>query len=129
MELPTVRKLMGLGWTYCPRCDDNLMIPEGQGWHCPFCGIGLAISKMPPVPPTELMIWSESLTGEEMMREYELLQHRAIKWVEAHKDIPPPKLPWRLVWFIRLGRPVAWLLGCQVMGLRDKKNKEVQSGR
>lgn len=119
MEPPTIRKILGLGWTYCPRCDQNVMVPDGDGWHCPFCGVHMVLSVTVPIP--ELMIWSEPLTGEEVKREYVHLQEKSSKWVKDHKDIPPPRLPRRLRWFNRLVRPLAWLFACQVVGMRDKK--------
>ncbi len=39
MKAPTVREILGLGWTYCPRCETNSMVTEGVGWHCPWCGV------------------------------------------------------------------------------------------
>ena len=125
MEPPTVRKLLGLGWTYCPRCDDNVMVPDGGGWQCPFCGVHVVLTPSMPMP--ELMVWSEPLTGEEVAREQAHLQERAQKWVDAHKDISPPTPPRRLIWFNRLVKPIAWLFDYQVMAVRDKKHKEVTS--
>lgn len=122
MEPPTVRKILGPGWTYCPRCDANSMVKLKDSWHCPWCGITVAVGQPPPIG--EIMVWSEPLTGEEMAREYTHLQAKANAWVEAHKDMPPPKMPERLRWFLRVVRPIAWLFACQVVGVRDKKDKE-----
>ena len=126
MERPTVRKIMGLGWTYCPRCDQDVMVPDGLGWHCPFCGIHLVVAPSAPTP--KMMVWNEALTGEELTRELTHLQAQAQRWVTDHKDMPPPKLLRRLMWFTRLVRPISWLFACQVMAIRDKKDKEVIGG-
>lgn len=124
MEQLTVSKILGPGWTYCPRCDDNVMVPDKATWHCPFCGVTLTVGKLPPLPP-EMMVWSEPLTDEEINREAMHLQAKATAWVEAHKDKPIPRLPRRLVWFNRVVKPLAWLLSCKVVVLLDKKYKEV----
>lgn len=123
MEQPTVSKIMGPGWTYCPRCDANAMVPEGDGWHCPWCGITMSVKNMPPVP-SEMMVWSENLTGEELTREYSQIQRQTTKWVADHKDIPPPRPPRRLQWFMFITKPLAWVFGCRVVALKDKKEKE-----
>ncbi len=58
-----------------------------------------------------------------MTREYVHLQERAQHWVEAHKDDKPPSMPGRLLLFTNLVRPLAWLCGCRVVGLMDKKRE------
>ncbi len=76
----------------------------------------------------EIMVWSEPLTGEELTRELTHIQTQAQEWVVAHRDAQPPRLLKRLTWFTRLVRPIAWLFACQVVGIRDKKDKEVTGG-
>ena len=119
MEPPTLRNILGQGWTYCPRCQAESMVTQKDGWHCPFCGITVILAT-PTVQPSEMMLWSEGLTGDELARETAHIQAQATKWIEAHKDIKPPN---RLVWFSRITRPIAWLCGCKVVGLLDKKTE------
>ncbi len=105
MEAPTIRKILGLGWTYCP-----------------WCGVTLVIA--PSMPTPEIMVWSEQLNGEETMREVAHLQTQANRWVKAHRDDLPPVTPRRLRLFNGLVWPLAWLLGYKVIALKDKRYKE-----
>lgn len=125
MERPTIRKIMGLGWTYCPRCNENVMVPDGPGWHCPFCGIHLVLGELLPMAPPELMVWSEQLTSDERVMEHTHLQEQAQRWVTDHKDIPSPRPPRRVRYFVKLTKPLAKVMGVVIGSMYVKKDKEV----
>ena len=123
MQQPDLRKMIGTGWTYCPRCDKEGMAPTGDGgWACPWCSIKMAMRKQ---PATDFMMWSEPLNVEELTREVVHVGQMVLAYAST-EALKPPEVPPRRVWaFIRVVRPIAWLFSCKVAGVIDKKYKEV----
>ena len=119
MQTPSLNALFGKGWTYCPRCDSNSLIPRAGEWFCPWCGIRVAICN-----PPETMAWNEELSEEEVTREGDYLQ-KALQ-AEVAKQFQPAA--WRVRACICAVRALAWLFNCKVGAVDDKqKSEEVTS--
>ncbi len=121
MEILNLAKLLGDGWVYCPRCNADSMVVVEDGWHCPWCGIGMAMH------PTHegTMLWSEPLTTEEVTREMNHLRNMLLAWATEQAKAKPQVPPWRVRFCYKLANIVAWPLACKVVGVIDKKQREV----
>jgi len=116
---PDLTTILGQGWTYCPRCDADSMVKTEQGWHCPWCGISMMLAQPPPI--SEVMLWSDALDTEQVMREMNHIQQKTTVWATAQAKLRPPK---RVCAFIKLCNLLGWLFGCRVQMVLDKTVKE-----
>jgi len=119
----SLKNIVGQGWTYCPRCNQETLVPDGAGgWHCPICDIKMAIT--PPVPQVEILLWSEALNQEETEREFQYIRGSVMAHAAEQAKRVPPKLCKRVRACLSLLTALAWLFGCKPIAVVDKKHKE-----